>query len=294
MASLSELIEDLEGLIQRSDDQLAKSMSRVQIELFKEIKDILRSFQDQNFRLSNPNSDLTLYNELRRRLSAVFTQSDYIPGIERYLASFDTLEPLSKELITTGANRGVKSAINALNTGVERELIAGQIANQLIKPTSIENAFIQPLQRLLYNSVQGNSTYAQAEAAFRDILITIPEKKQGFVRRYVTQLTRDGLNQYNGSINQKAVNEVGLNAFQYVGSLLAKDSRVNCIELVNGSGAFEQFAIGNRLYRIADLPEIIAIAENRPGWIEGTTPQTFFINRGGYNCRHRAIPRVIV
>jgi hypothetical protein len=44
------------------------------------------------------------------------------------------------------------------------------------------------------------------------------------------------------------------------------------------------------LYRIVDIPKIIRALQNNPGWIKGTTPSNFFVNKGGYSCRHEAIP----
>jgi hypothetical protein len=289
--TVNELIERIERISLQSDDTLARVISRTQREIYTEIIQILRSFQDSGFRLTSDAKDITLYYELRRKINRIFRESNYSSALDAYLTTFDEVEPLTKQIIATGADRSTQRAIFGVSTAVEREMIAGGIANTLISPTSIENTFIAPLQRMIYTNVQGRVTYNEAERVLRQYLLDTPGKQTGFIRRYVTQITRDGLNQFQGAVNQKMVKEVGLDGFQYVGSLLQDDSRQNCIELVNGSGAFAPYHLGNRLYRIEDLPAIIAIAEQRPGWIPGTTPATFFINRGGYNCRHRAIAR---
>jgi len=289
MATLLQLIQQSEQLIKASDDRLALQMGRVQRKVFNEIVKILRSFQGTDFRLSTDAGDSTLFLTLRRRIKAILSESGYVGSVESYLTTFDAIEPLTKDMIAVGLRKAEQRALFGVSTVVEKELIAGNIANILIAPTSIENTFIAPLQKMIYNNVTGNVTYNEAEKVLRQFLMDTPGKQNGFIKRYVTQLTRDGVNQYQGAINQKVSKDLGLDGFRYVGSLLANDSRANCIDLVNGSGPFAQFAVSDRTYRLTDLPAIIAIAETRPGWIPGTTPANFFINRGGYNCRHRAI-----
>jgi hypothetical protein len=287
---LQQLVNQAAELAAQSDDALIRSVSATQQRLYKEIISILRTFIGSDFRLTNPQTDLQLFYELRRKLREAFASTGYTPSIEKYLASFDAIEGINKEKLIVSIGDQFKKGVNALNMAAERELIAGTIANKLINPVSIDNAFIAPLQRIVYSSVNGGLTYNEAEQTLREIVLGTPGKKQGFVLRYTTQLTRDGINQYQGEIMQKATKELSLNAFRYVGSLLPKDSRLNCIELVNGSGAFTNFAIKPGEYLIRDLDLIIAIAETRPGWIPDTTPANFFVNRGGYNCRHEAIP----
>lgn len=287
--TLKQLLDESERIITGSDDALAIRMAKVQNKVFKEIIQILRSFQGSDFKLSTDAADSTLFFELRRKIKVILSEAGYTGSVEAYLQTFDDIEPITKNIIANGLNKAEQRALFGINTAVEREIIAGSIANNLIAPTTIENTIIAPLQKIVYNNVTNKATYNEAEKVLRQFLTTVPGKQRGFIERYVTQITRDGINQYQGAINQKVATDLGLDGFEYVGSLLENDSRINCIDLVNGSGPFAQFQVAPRRYRIADLPAIIAIAETRGGWIAGTTPANFFINRGGYNCRHRAI-----
>ncbi len=112
--------------------------------------------------------------------------------------------------------------------------------------------------------------------------------KGGLFRRYAGQVATDSLNGYDGAVNDVIRDSFQLDGFRYVGSLI-DDSRQNCIELVNGSGEFEKFAIRPGTYRTEDLQAIIDIAKYRPGWNPATTTQTFAQYRGGYRCRHQVI-----
>jgi hypothetical protein len=101
----------------------------------------------------------------------------------------------------------------------------------------------------------------------------------GLYSRYVKQISRDALGQFDGQINAIIAEEFGLDAFRYVGSLI-DDSRPQCVRWV-----------GKRILEKSEMPEQIAWANNNgSGMIPGTNPDNFLVFRGGYNCRHRAIP----
>jgi hypothetical protein len=87
------------------------------------------------------------------------------------------------------------------------------------------------------------------------------------------------LNQFDGQVNSAIANEFGLDAYRYVGSLI-DDSRAQCIRWA-----------GKQVLLKEDLAKEISWATaNGTGMIAGTTPENFATFRGGYNCRHSAIP----
>jgi hypothetical protein len=95
----------------------------------------------------------------------------------------------------------------------------------------------------------------------------------------VKQISRDALGQFDGQINAIIADEFGLDAFRYVGSII-DDSRAQCVRWV-----------GKRILEKSEMQSEIAWANNNgSGMIPGTNPDNFLVFRGGYNCRHRAIP----
>jgi hypothetical protein len=101
----------------------------------------------------------------------------------------------------------------------------------------------------------------------------------GLYSRYVKQISRDALGQFDGQINAIIADEFGLDAFRYVGSII-DDSRAQCVRWV-----------GKRILEKSEMQSEIAWANNNgTGMIPGTNPDNFLVFRGGYNCRHRAIP----
>jgi len=101
----------------------------------------------------------------------------------------------------------------------------------------------------------------------------------GQLKKYVSQVSRDALNQFDGQVNSRIAEEFGLNAFRYVGSII-EDSRPQCVRWV-----------GKEVLLLDELSNEISWAySNGTGMIPGTTRDNFAVYRGGYNCRHSAIP----
>lgn len=98
---------------------------------------------------------------------------------------------------------------------------------------------------------------------------------------YATLLSRDGLYGYDGAVNDVIRKTYDLNAYRYVGSIV-EDSRPHCRRWVK-----------ERLLRREYLEQEIGrlhAAGNPDGFRTQTTFENFAQYRGGYNCRHTAVP----
>ena len=85
--------------------------------------------------------------------------------------------------------------------------------------------------------------------------------------------------QMQGAANQAIANEYELDGYAYVGTEV-ENTRPQCSRWIDKGFLY-----------IKELQDEISWANtNGTGMIKGTTPSTFAIFRGGYNCRHEAIP----
>lgn len=119
------------------------------------------------------------------------------------------------------------------------------------------------------------------------------------LRRYLTQVTTDSINQYNAQYTQQVSNDLGYQWYAYQGSDI-KTTRPFC----NAMTDFRYFHVSEipRLLRAEGLTYENPKTGNREavpinkktglpnGMIEGTTPENFFIRRGGFQCQHSIRP----
>jgi hypothetical protein len=133
-------------------------------------------------------------------------------------------------------------------------------------------------------------------------------EEQSIASRYLTQITRDSINQYDGTIQQKVSEEIGLDGFMFVGSV-QDNSRPGCVHMTGipepvnicvGSGKnrkctltanrFQDIALESGGFRKSDIGLIIQRNKNDKGWDPDTTEENYYSKRNGFNCRHFVVP----
>lgn len=143
---------------------------------------------------------------------------------------------------------------------------------------AFNNELIFKVEQQLLLSVNSGETLTQATTRQRYLTVGTKNVKGAFLK-YAQHVTRDTYFGFDGTINQTIAEEFGLKNIRYVGSL-AKDSRKQCKRWVK-----------MQTLKYDELREEIALAnQNGSGMRPGTRPDNFVTNRGGFKCRHRAIP----
>jgi hypothetical protein len=287
--NIRDLIREHNRVINLADSKLERDLLLFQKQALVKLEAVLRQFSTVSGSLDFQSSDSFLLMKLRKELLEIFEGEVYTDSIKQYLSNFDKIEQIQKNKIIVTNKSLSQKLINSIGLTAERKLIADEVVRNLISPTAISNTFIAPIQRVLYQAVSYGATFSETETAIRTIVVGSP-RSQGLISRYAKQITRDGLRQFSGSVSQKVSDRLGLNAFVFVNELLPEDSRQNCIDMINGTGAIGRFMKPGNIYLKEDLPEMIKILRNGKGWNPATTAATYFIYRNGYNCRHEAIP----
>ena len=210
---------------------------------------------------------------------------------------------INEALNKTAYRKNVIQLLDNFNAIAQNTANAAQIANDIkvsesllttVQKNSRDNAieklvgqglsanFVNPIVEVVNKQVNLGGDLQNLISELEQVLITNanPNKPAlGLLSSYATRMGRDVLFQMQGEINQTIANEYKLDAFAYVGSEI-KDTRAQCSRWLDKG-----------VILISELQDEIDWAySNGTGMIEGTTPSTFAIDRGGYNCRHAAIP----
>lgn len=245
----------------------------------KKIYDAVRKkVLDMNFESGKSlfdDENVQIINELNDVISNAIASSGYPAKVNEYLRSFETIKEFNFD-----AHRDV----NDLSTD-EMEKLINPVQKQVTQQTidgltgsGIDTQFIQPMKEGIFKNIVSGATITDLETYLKGYILS-DELNLGKFKKYTTQIARDTLNQFDGQVNSRIANEFGLNAFKYVGSLI-QDSRPQCVRWVGkGTLLLEELQT-----------EINWANSNGSGMIPGTTPDNFSIYRGGYNCRHSAIP----
>lgn len=277
--TIEELLSDKIKFIENSELSFLDGIESMEKAVYSKIIEILRSFAQKEGRLIKDESNKTLLIRLKKEILKVIRESTFIPKVNGFLSDFDKVENMNRNIYLNILGVPIKTDLS-----LEKKIVIDSVVDALTNQSSLNTNFSNPIRKMLTDAVRFKQTFAEAEENLRTLVKGTG--KGGLFKRYTSQVVTDSINGFDGAVNDVIRDAYQLDGLRYVGSLI-KDSRSNCKDLINGSGVFEKFAIRGGTYRVEDLPKIISIAKNRPGWNKETTPQTFAQYRGGYRCRHQ-------
>lgn len=274
MATEESLVDKKLSIYDNADNDLIKEVGDVEKSILKKILSLLDKADTKGGALVNNDTALQLVNSLQKEILKIIKGSKFEDKVSEYLRNFDDMEGLTASLIKEV--NGIDVDMKLLNT-VKQQSVE-YLTSQLNTPQSISNNLVQPVKKILFDSIVTGTTIDQARKILTDF-IAGDKQKLGYMSRWVGQIARDSITQYDGLVNSVISKEYELNAYRYVGSLIT-DSRPQCVRWV-----------GQEVLPFDDLQKEITWAKNNgKGMNPLTTPETFAVYRGGYNCRHMAIP----
>jgi len=276
--SYVQIINHGDKIFDHSQDGLERSVKNAEKIIYDELIKLLNTVDVSAGRLRTNTKAENFLMSMDKKIYDALNKSDYNNSVLKYTQNFSFIGDNIKELHSK--LNGIEITDAQINPFLKIE-----VNNTIDKLTGSGMAkdFINPIRESLYRNIMLGAEVTTVEKTIRDFVITSAESDSKLLR-YVKQVSRDAMQQFDGTIQQNITNELGLNAIRYVGSLI-QDSRKQCVRWVaNDSG----------LLLMKDLSEEIAWAySNGSGMIPGTTSDTFLIFRGGYNCRHRAFPTFV-
>jgi len=182
---------------------------------------------------SHNNSQITkISTVVKNSLEGVATTSE----LNKYLTNFDDITSLNIKISEANLGRRIQIPISK-----ERGIFIDQTIKQQLKPTSISNAIAPRLKQLTTNNLFGRAKFADVKKGLTEVINVEAQ-------RYVSQISMDSINQFQGIVNDKIKRELNLKDWLYVGAI-SKGSRPQCIRWIqdlNGS-------IKERLVKEADL-----------------------------------------
>ena len=283
MAKIQSIINQGDKILLTGSNDLINGMYSIELIVYAALMELFDNVDITNGKLAtNPKAeeflaalDFKIYQALKKSGYPAYV-GDFIKNYDKISSNvIDLHQALGNGLIP---NKDLKS--------IQRLEIQKTVAN--LTEHGMYKEFVAPIREGLYRNIMFGATVGETEDFIKSQVIST-NKKDSKLTRYVGQVATDALHQFDGSVNQVAKQTLGLNATQYVGSLI-EDSRAQCMKWVKMS-----------IIKDSDLEEEIAWALNGgyysnkkcSGMIENTTTETFCINRGGYRCRHRAFPILV-
>lgn len=276
LLQLISIIEALHFEMDASIEQITLASSRAQSAIYDMLLQEIYNFEisEGRFVLGQP---FTRRIAVIQRKMQEILGGTYSHSVKEYLNAYSTVEQ---------KNIAIQKDYNELEVDLKYISPARQAAYsqaEYFLTNAIQDAYIQPVKYLLMQQVSTGVSIKDSQRILKSWNEGKTEEKILSVRptptldSYATQVARDTLYKFNGTINNIISKEYGFNRFIYVGGLI-KDSRPLCRHLVG-------------LRRKISLDEMPELIERYPrGLYPNTTKDNFMAVCGGFNCLHGAYP----
>ena len=278
--SLTELLAEKLLLLLTAGDALTALLIGAEKSIFSAVLASLRSFSLKSGKLVSDEGNRRLMADITRNTKKVVRGVDLTDTINAFLPKFDEVDTLNegiyKQIVGTGATFPDSSPM--------KELAIQQLISAFDDLKGLESGFEIPLRRRLFEAVTLNMELNAAVEYLRAYIVGETEAG-GNLAHYGRTIAKDLLNGYTGYADWQIAKANGLDGFYFTGPLV-KNSRQTCIDMVNGSGEFEELAIEPGLFAVDDIPKIVDLAKDNKGFRPETTAETYPIFRNGYNCEH--------
>lgn len=260
-------------LINKTEKDFAVWTKKNQTAIMNAILDELNAMPAKDGVLTKGKLTSEFIASLPNRVRAALKKTGYLQKTTDYVRQFERVGQLQINLHKDVNDIDAARIVSPLQR-VWAQITADNLAGQ-----GMDAMFVLPLQQKLLQHAESGVSLSEMVESMRGVIAGNPNNQNTTFTNYSLQIGRDALGQYDGAVNAKIAQQFDLNAVVYVGSVV-DDTRAQCERWLE-----KDFIL------IADLQDEIDWAfDNGTGMIAGTNPSNFMINRGGYNCRHEAIP----
>ncbi len=284
MPTTSEILGALVEILDSSVMNANSSAPAIQRRAYSELQDELAKLEIKNGVIRASSKNIRMINRIVRRFERILMNTGYRDLVKGFAKSFN--------LVTKTQTAYFQSAIEAFTIPVTLNALqetAIEDTVSLMAKDGLQTEVLEGVRQILSSNVKSGSTIVDLQSQLKGY-ITGTESTVGALDSFVGRVTTDSINMYSSSYNDTVATNLGLEWYQYVGSLVS-DSRPFCKALVKKRWfhkseipGFLKGHVGNvRVKRSSStgLPE---------GMKRGTNKTNFQIYRGGWRCNHLMMP----
>jgi hypothetical protein len=267
------IFDNIEDNTDDALNKLLKSVGKTNDQFFAEFTDMVSSLdKTPDGYIKSTISNLNKLAKFDRIYASTLTKSAYWGATKSYLNAFSGNSKLLNTYFQSlelgfDSTKSIYLTIrqSAVETTIEKLLQSGLDAN-----------FKAPIRSILQNSVVNGANKSEAIASLKNYLYGQGERVAA-LQRYATTVATDAINQYTGQYIATVSDDLKLEHYNYNGTKIT-ESRELCIHLAGKYASYD------------NLESYLNSKSPWSGMIPGTNMGNFITNRGGYNCRHFAIP----
>lgn len=258
-----------------AENRLIQQLNPTNQRVFAAVKKLIDTMNTKDGKIEFDDQNIDIVSTIDKTIIDAIQSSEMPSAIAEYLRDFETIKKFNFD-IHKDVNDLSEKELEDLISPVQKTAVQSTLDG--LTGSGVNANFVEPVRQGIFQNIAAGTSKSDLEKYLTNYILGNPDV-DGLYSRYVKQVSRDALNQFDGQVNSRIAEEFNLDAFRYVGSLI-EDSRNQCIRWVK-----------KRILEKSELDSEISWANNNgQGMISGTNAENFAVFRGGYNCRHSAIP----
>lgn len=294
MANISKA--DMLNKVDNASDQFAGVITKTEKAIFDSAVALIKKLDiDSQGHIRITTANLKLLSDIKSRLGKLTKSKEYLKGVKELVKAFDDIYHAQVSYYSTQFAKKTLSD-NAKKKFAAMQRIAVTNTIEGLTGSGVNANVTEELSKILLRAVTTGAKYSDLVDEFRSKLISSGDNISALAK-YANTYATTALTQYAGQNNKLFTDDLGTEWFEYVGSQI-ETTRELCNTLLEHHPYIHKSEIKDILAgRITDQQtgEVIEIGMNPKtglpkGMIEGTTPDNFQVNVGGWNCRHQLVP----
>lgn len=273
---------ELDDILIENDRRIIKASETAS----KDLIAALRKLFLENAIVLNGNDNATLlavqrlFPEIERVINATIQTSPYPEAVRAVINGVANVDRATvTEMVKYG---GWPESVSIATQTAEKQIFINTLTSQL--NSTLSSSIITEVQNTLVANIRTGATTSETSKFLSQLLLKQPGQEYGRIARYSTQIVNDAILGYQGMVLDNFAKEYGVTEYRYVGSIIT-DSRPFCTHVI---GKLNGVIPAKELPAL--LNEFLSSKSKRAGMRPGTNKDNFLVYRGGYRCRHRAIP----
>lgn len=289
---------DIIKKIEKAIEKFNNKIPSIQKGIFDDIQEQLKRLDTANGKIKATVANLRVITSIKNKMLKLILTPEYIKEVKDFAKAFSEITVMQNEYW-----RSVEKSFTpkTLLKEIKKQAIADTVKN--LAGQGIGATISDQISAILRTNITTGGSYAKLTSQLKEKILNTTT--DGALQKYAKQITTDSINQYNAQYTQTVSNDLGFEWFAYQGSEIIT-SRPFCQAMVENNRYFHISQVpnllkgldaqGNKLKYIDNKTEETKTVElysktKLPyGFIAGTNPANFFVNRAGYGCGHQARP----
>lgn len=287
MATPSQLINQINDLVEKSADNFNGKVPALQQRVLDEINILLKDLTLKNGRIQANIANLKIVGSIIRKLQKIIFDEGYKSEVSEYLKAFNRISSLQNQYFKA-LNERYKP------TKMLEAIKVDSISSTLdgLTESGLKSNVLDPISKILKQNITTGGSYKELQETLR-VNLTDDETGDGMMSKYLKTYTITSVSQYSRNYSQTASQGLNFKWFRYTGSNI-KTTRCFCLAMTK-----------KEFFHVSEIPSLLAgdfpeFQEQKcdiysktglpDGMINGTNVSNFNTLAGGWNCQHGIYP----